>query len=139
MKSIFFYLFVVFIFTSCQDKVSKESLSMINGYWEIQKVEFPNHEKKEYTVNETVDFIEWKNEKGFRKKVTPQLDGTYLTNDEFETIQIKDSSGHFYLFYQTKYSKWKEQIQVLTDSILIVKNEQGFEYHYKRFKPISIQ
>jgi len=139
MKPFLYSLIFAFIFISCQNKVSTESIPKINGYWEIQKVQFPNDEKKEYSVNQTVDYIEWNTEKGFRKKVTPQLDGTYLTNDEYETIQIKDSLGRFYIHYQTNYTRWKEEIQVLTDSILVVKNEQGLEYHYKRFKPISIQ
>ncbi|MDP2160421.1 MAG: hypothetical protein Q8K02_08070, partial [Flavobacterium sp.] len=110
-----------------------------NGYWEIQKVQLPDGHEKKYTVNETVDYIEWNDTIGFRKKVKPQFDGKFLTNDEFETIQIKDSSGIFKIHYKTDFAKWSEEILSINDSILVLKNKQNLEYHYKRFQPISIQ
>lgn len=132
-----FLLFVALI--SCREEVSPDSLSKLNGYWEIQRVQLPNGEQKEYTINEMIDYVEWNGKVGLRKKVLPQLDGKFLINDEFEHIKILDSSGRFYINYQTKYAKWKEEIIVLEDSVLVLKNDQDLEYHYKRFKPILIQ
>lgn len=139
MQRFYFFLLLYLVFTSCQKKVSPASISKINGYWEIEKVKIPDGTKKEYLINEMIDYIEWNGKSGFRKKVTPQLNGKYLVNDETENINISDSLGHFYIHYQTNYAKWKEEIVELKDSILIVKNNQEIEYHYKRFKPISIQ
>jgi hypothetical protein len=139
MKQLFYSLIFSVILISCQEKVSPDSISKINGYWEIQKVQLPDGKEKEYTINETIDYIEWNNKTGFRKKVKPQFDGKYLTNDELETIQIKDSSGIFQIHYKTDFAQWSEEILTLTDSILVLKNKQNLEYHYKRFKPISIQ
>lgn len=139
MKQLFYSLLFLFGLISCQEKVSPDSISKINGYWEIQKVQLPNGQEKEYTINETVDYLEWNGKTGFRKKVKPQFDGKYLTNDELETIQIKDSSGIFSIHYKTDFAQWSEEILSLTDSILVLKNKQDLEYHYKRFKPISIQ
>lgn len=139
MKSLLFYLLFFVVFISCQEKVSPESISKINGYWEIQKVQMLDGQKKEYSINETIDYIEWNGKTGFRKKVKPQLDGKYLINNESEEIEIVDSSGTFYIHYQTNYAKWKEEIVKIKDSVLILKNDQEIEYHYKRFKPISIQ
>jgi len=130
MKHFFYSILILVFFISCQEKVTLESISKINGYWEIQKVELPDGQKKEYKINETVDF---------RKKVTPQFDGTFLINDELEEIQIKDSSGIFQIHYKTPYTQWKEEIITLTDSILVLKNKQNLEYHYKRFTPFSIK
>lgn len=139
MKSLLFYLLFLVVLISCQEKVSPESISKINGYWEIQEVQLPDGQKKEYTINETIDYIEWNGKTGFRKKVKPQLDGKYLINNESEKIEIYDSSGTFYIRYQTNYAKWTETFVTLSDSVLILKNKQNLEYHYKRFKPIYIQ
>ncbi|MBA4154870.1 lipocalin family protein [Flavobacterium sp.] len=139
MKHFFYSILISVFFISCQEKVTLESISKINGYWEIQKVELPDGQKKEYKINETVDYFEWKESVGFRKKVTPQFDGTFLINDELEEIQIKDSSGIFQIHYKTPYTQWKEEIITLTDSILVLKNKQNLEYHYKRFTPFSIK
>jgi hypothetical protein len=139
MKPFYYFLLFSVALISCQEKVSPESISKINGYWEIQKVQLPNGKEKEYNINETVDYIEWNEKTGYRKKVKPQFDGKFLINDEFETIHIKDSSGIFQIHYRTNFAKWSEEILQLTDSILVLKNKQNLEYHYKRFKPISIQ
>ncbi|RXR30623.1 hypothetical protein EQG68_11215 [Flavobacterium piscinae] len=139
MKPFYYFLLFSVALISCQEKVSPESISKINGYWEIQKVQLPDGQEKEYNINETVDYIEWNGKTGYRKKVKPQFDGKFLTNDELESIQIKDSSGVFQIHYKTNFAQWSEDILVLTDSILVLKNRQNLEYHYKRFKPITIQ
>lgn len=139
MKPFYYFLLFSVALISCQEKVSPDSISKINGYWEIQKVQLPDGQEKEYNINETVDYIEWNGKTGFRKKVKPQFDGKYLTNDELESIQIKDSSSVFQIHYKTNFAQWSEDILVLTDSILVIKNKQNLEYHYKRFKPITIQ
>jgi hypothetical protein len=139
MKLLFYSLLFSVVLISCQEKVSPDSISKINGYWEIQKVELPDDQEKEYNINETVDYIEWNGKTGFRKKVKPQFNGKYLTNEELETIQIIDSSGIFQIHYKTNFAKWSEEIVILTDSALVLKNKQNLKYHYKRFKPISIQ
>jgi len=136
----FFYLFLFsIVFISCQQHVSPDSIKKINGYWEIQKVELPDGQEKEYSINETADYIEWNGTTGFRKKVKPQFDGTFLTNDELEEIKISDSSGFYKIEYKTAFAQWSEEIVEITDSILVLKNKQNLEYQYKRFKPFSIK
>ena len=49
-------LFLVFgLFLSCKQSISESDLQNLNGYWEIEKVELPDGDKKEYKVNETID------------------------------------------------------------------------------------
>lgn len=139
MKQLFYSFLFFGLLTSCQEKVSPDSISKINGYWEIQKVQLPDGQEKEYNINETVDYIEWNDKTGFRKKVKPQFDGKFLINDELESLQIKDSFGVFQIHYKTNFAQWSEEILVLTDSILVLRNKQNLEYHYKRFKPITLQ
>ena len=138
MKKIF--LFIVFgLLLSCKQTISKTDLNNLNGYWEIEKVELPDGDKKEYKVNETIDFFKIKDEKGFRKKVMPQLDGTYLTNDIQEDIVIVVKDGDATIQYKTNYASWNEEIVELTKDKLVVKNQQELEYHYKRPVKFSVK
>lgn len=139
MKNLIVVCAVILTLVSCNQKIKQEDLPKINGYWEIEKVLLPDGEKKEYKVNESIDYFELKDKKGFRKKVYPQLDGKYLINDVKENIVITDSSGIFFINYATAYSKWKEQIVTIKDSTLVLKNEAKLEYHYKRQTPFSLK
>ena len=124
---------------SCKQKITEADLSNLNGYWEIEKVELPDGDKKEYKVNETIDFFKIEANKGFRKKVMPQLDGTYLTNDIQEDVVVVVKDGDASLQYKTTYASWKEEIIELTKDKLVVKNQQELEYHYKRPVKFSVK
>lgn len=124
---------------SCKQKITEADLSNLNGYWEIEKVELPDGDKKEYKVNETIDFFKIEANKGFRKKVMPQLDGTYLTNDVQEDVVVVIKDGDASLQYKTTYASWKEEIIELTKDKLVVKNQQEIEYYYKRPAKFSVK
>ena len=124
---------------SCKQKITEADLSNLNGYWEIEKVELPDGDKKEYKVNETIDFFKIEANKGFRKKVMPQLDGTYLTNDIQEDVVVVIKDGDASLQYKTTYASWKEEIIELTKAKLVVKNQQEIEYYYKRPAKFSVK
>ncbi len=124
---------------SCKQKITETDISNLNGYWEIEKVELPDGDKKEYKVNETIDFFKIEANKGFRKKVMPQLDGTYLTNDIQEDIFITVKDGDATIQYKTTYASWKEEIIELTKDKLVIKNQQDLEYHYKRPVKFSVK
>lgn len=136
--TLYIYILMLFI-TSCSQTITNKDIKKINGYWEIDNVILANGTKKDYKVNETIDYFEIKKNKGFRKKVTPQLDGTYLINNQFENIKILENKNIFYLIYNTKYSTFKEQIIEIRDSVLVLKNEQNMEYHYKKPIPFSVK
>ena len=138
MKKILF-LIVLGSVLSCKQKITDADISNLNGYWEIEKVELPDGDKTEYKVNETIDFFKIDGNKGFRKKVMPQLDGTYLTNDIQEDIVIAVKDGDATIQYKTTYASWKEEIIELTKDKLVVKNEQDLEYHYKRPVKFSVK
>ena len=124
---------------SCKQKITEADLSNLNGYWEIEKVELPDGDMKEYKVNETIDFFKIEANKGFRKKVMPQLDGTYLTNDIQEDVVVIVKDGDASLQYKTTYASWKEEIIELTKDKLVVKNQQEIEYYYKRPAKFSVK
>jgi hypothetical protein len=145
MKKIFFFLFFSLVFISCKKDIKQSDISKINGYWEIEKVILASGEKKEYKISETIDYFELRQAQpdnqfsGFRKKVTPQLDGKYLVNDVAETIRITSEKSSYYINYKTQYLSWKEEIMELQDSVLVLKNKEDVVYHYKKAVPFSLK
>lgn len=129
-----FFLVVV----SCSKKIETEDLVQMNGYWEIDKVVFSNGTEKEYSVNEMYDFFQLKEGKGFRKKVKPLLNGTFLVNADAEQVSIKKDKDRFKVHYTTLYSQWDEELIELSSEEMILRNENNTEYHYKRAAPINI-
>jgi len=138
MKKIGFLLLTTLLI-SCHAEVKKEDLNKLNGYWEIKQVKLSDGEKKDYKVNETIDFFELKNNSGFRQKVMPQFDGKFKTNGIKETIKIIEKNNTFFIEYHTNYGKWQEEIVEIADSTLVLKNKINLEYTYKKFQPFSLK
>lgn len=132
-KLVKYNLFVlsIFLLIGCQKEVD---IKKLNNYWEIKKVENPNGGVKEYTFNETIDFIEVEGDKGFRKKVKPQLDGTFLVTNDTETFKISKEDGVYTINYSTQYANWKEEIEKLTDETLVIRNQVGLIYTYQKYE-----
>jgi len=139
MKKILSLLFITLSLLSCQQNIDDDDIAKINGYWEIEEVVLPDGEEKEYKISETVDFFEIKNNIGFRKKVMPQIDGTYKANDLQEDIKITKSGDTVFIEYSTAYAKWKEQVLKVSDENLVLKNKQNLEYHYKKPVPFTLK
>lgn len=131
-------LFVFYLLFSCSNKPKQSEINKINGYWEIENVVLSDGSKKDYSINEYFDYFFIKDNSGFRKKVKPQLDGTFIVNDVSEKVIVKEVKGDFYLFYSTNYNKWKERLSYISDDELILINEAKDEFHYKRAQPINI-
>ena len=139
MKKFVGFLFVSFLFVSCQQKIKKEDIAKINGYWEIEKVVFEDGKNKDYTVNESYDYFEiGKNNCGFRKKVMPQLDGSFIVNDTQETVKVRFVEDKVFLDYTTSYAKWSEELIEISDSKMIFINSEKIQYFYKKATPIDI-
>ena len=132
-------LLFIMLLISCHSNVKKEDIKKLNGYWEINQVKFSTGKTKDYKVNETIDYFELKSNKGFRQKVMPQFDGKFQTNGIKENIKVVENDNSFFLEYNTKYGKWKEEIISIEDSILVLKNNENLEYTYKKFKTFSLK
>ena len=132
-------LFVALLAISCGNPATNEDLKHLTGYWEIEEVTMPDGTVKEYKINPTIDYFEIKDKKGFRKKVMPQLDGTYRVNDLSEKINVTEEDGMLYLNYITEYAKWKEEIVELNDKELVLRNNHNMEYHYKKPVPFTVK
>ena len=138
------FIFIMLLI-SCDSNVKKEDLKKLNGYWEIRQVKFSTGKTKDYKINETIDYFELRQAQfdnevvGFRQKVMPQFDGKFQTNGIKENIKVVENDNSFFLEYNTKYGKWKEEIISIEDSILVLKNKENLEYTYKKFKPFAFK
>lgn len=139
MKKLFILFFLGATGLSCKQTITETDLQYLNGYWEIEKVTLPDGDTKEYKVNETIDYFQIAQKKGFRSKVMPQVDGSYLTNDIKESVQVSLKDGSATLHYKTTYAKWNEEIITLSKDHFVVKNAQDLEYHYKRPVKFSVK
>jgi hypothetical protein len=139
MKNIVGFLFVSLFFISCQQKIKPEDIAKINGYWEIEKVVFDGADDKIYGINESYDYFQiGKNNKGFRKKVMPQLDGTFIVNDTYDTAIVRFKENKIFIDYSTPYAKWSEELIAISDKELVFKNAEEKEYHYKKAGSLNI-
>lgn len=135
MKHSFYLLLLTTVLISCTSKPKKEDIAKLNGYWEIEKVDFPDGNKKEYKVNEFIDLISVKDNKGIRQKVAPQLDGSFLKGTLEDKIRVVDSADCYYLKTNSKFTKWEEKILSVSDESFVLENEAKIVYHFKKFVP----
>ncbi len=136
MKKIFIICSIFLI--SCNLKIDKKQLHILNGYWEIKEVTFKDGAKKEYSVNSTVDYIKLDSLTGFRKKVDPKFNGTFETSNDAEPFRIRISNDSIYMSYNNDNNTWEEVLIKLSEESFSVKNSQGLIYQYNRFEPINI-
>ena len=139
MKNLVKVILFSFLLVSCKQQIQTADIPKINGYWEIEKVVFDQGEDKEYGANQNYDYFQIDtNNQGIRKKVAPQLDGTFLVDDTYEKVSVRFQDDKAYLDYSTPYMKYTEEIVALTADKLVVLNAQKKEYHYKKATAINI-
>lgn len=133
------YILILFFLVGCSSKVSKKNLEFLNGYWEITAVEFSNGQKKTYNVNPSVDYIKLDKLKGFKKKVQPKFDGSYVISNDTEFFTIFEKDGSLIISFENDLSSWEEQIITLEEDFFSIVNQDNITYSYKRYEPINIQ
>lgn len=111
----------------------------LNGYWEIDAVTLSDGSKRDYTFNDTIDYIEVSDSlTGFRRKLKPNLFGSYETSKNLERFSIKFENDSLNLYYQTPYDTWKETVLEASETHLLVANANNNVYLYKRYQPLDI-
>ena len=138
MKKITIATIFLVLLVSCKQKIVPKDIANMNGYWEIERVDLPDGDHKEYKMNEVYDFFDIKNNKGYRKKVMPQLDGTFLANDASENVEIVFLKDQVFLKFKTEYATWKEELKQISATEMVVENDKKIEYKYKKTAPINL-
>jgi hypothetical protein len=139
MNRVICALALSFLLISCTTSVNQSSLKNLNGYWEVEKVVFPDGSEKILPPSETHDYYEFKQNKGFRKKVTPLVTGNYLVNDLKDEFLVVQNEGVFSMNYKTFLSKWSEQIKSIDGDHLVLESEEHYQYYYKRPQAFSVK
>ena len=134
-----FWVLLIFVCTGCSEKkVVAEDLHFLNGYWQIQEVTMPDGSKKNYGPGAVVDYIVLENQKGYKKKVQPRIDGSYQISQDQEPLEIHSNDAGFSIVYQNQLSSWQDRLVSLDSLQYSIINEDGITYTYSRYQPISI-
>lgn len=138
MKKIILYTALTFVM-AC-GKNPESFIPHLEGYWEIDEVTLVDGSKRDYTYNETIDYLNVTDSlTGFRKKMKPNFNGTYTTSEDSESLKLKIENDSLHIYYTTPYAKWKETVLKATDEQLLIINDQKVKYLYKRFEPIDVE
>jgi hypothetical protein len=134
----FLVLALVATLFSCSQNPEK-MLTHLNGYWEISKAEMHDGLEKDYTFSTSVDYIMINDSlKGFRKKLIPNIDGSYVMSQDAEAIEVKIENDSLNLYYKTQMATWKETVLKATEDELKIINSRKDVYIYKRYQPLDL-
>lgn len=115
-------------------------ISALEGYWEIEKVDFPDGNTKEYNISTTVDHYKLESDStGYKVKVNPQLDGSFLTSGDREAFTVEHEKGDLLLHFTTSLSEHTEKVIQLKENTLIMMNDREMKYTYKRFEKLELE
>lgn len=129
---------ILLTLTSCTNN-PESFIEHLNGYWEIEEVTLADGTKKEYTYNDTVDFISINDSLiGYRKKLKPTFNGTFQTSSDTENIKAIIENNTLNLYYTTPFGNWKEIVLNATKDKLLIENEAKVIYLYKRYQPLEL-
>ena len=132
-------LFTLVILSSCKENV-ENFIPHISGYWEIVSVKNNKETVKNYTVSTNVDFfIVNEDLSGFRKKVSPTLDGKYITTNDNIAFNLVNENNTLKIKYSKNNITFEETILSASENELIITNDAGLVYTYKPYKPINIE
>ncbi len=121
---------------SCGNQLSETELGWLEGYWEIEEVVGPDGRSREYGLNATIDYFSLEGMRGYRKKVQPQIDGTFITSDDAVRFELHPQEGQILMLYRHGEEAWEEQLIALDSMAFTVRNTDNISYHYKRYQPL---
>ncbi|MCG2431326.1 lipocalin family protein [Aequorivita xiaoshiensis] len=131
-------LILTTVLFSCAKPNPEEQKQHLSGYWEINTVEMPDGEVKNFGVNTIIDYIEINGDSGTRTKVSPKFDGTFNTNGVTEDFTLNIEENQLIMHYKTSFDEWKETVVEAKDSTLVLKNRDNKTYTYNRFRKFDI-
>ena len=137
MMKILLSCLILIIISSCGRQDPSNQKDKLGGYWGIESVTLPDGNKKNFSINAVLDFIEVSEEKGIRTKVAPQFDGSFINNGTGEEFNLKIEEDSLRLYYTTPFDSWKETVLLATDSVLKIINRDSKIYTYKKFRKFN--
>ncbi|WP_435577628.1 lipocalin family protein [Gilvibacter sp.] len=131
-------LLLSFSLWSCNSGFNGD-FSELQGYWQIESVSTNGQVVKAYQTNLVVDYFELPNEKsGVRKKLAPKLDGTFAKTNNSEVFRLIEEAGDYFIEFTTPYDSWREKVISLSETELILEDQEGTQYQYKPYEAVNI-
>lgn len=123
--------FVSLILLQCHTP-SKDDLSRIAGYWEIESVHAHGETFYPKGGSPVVDFYHFiSDQHGVKKKLHPNFSGIYESSNDMASFNIERTQDGVYLSYDNALEPWKEKlIKINASQLILFHNEK--EYRYKR-------
>ena len=111
----------------------------LEGYWQISTVKKDGKMVKEFTINTNIDYFKVQEDlSGFRKKVSPTLDGKFTVSQHQTPFLLKIVDGSLQIHYSDKGVNYFETIIKADPETLVIKNDAGFIYTYNPFKSLDL-
>jgi hypothetical protein len=76
---------------------------------------------------------------GYRKKVSPSLDGKFTVTSDESPFILKVKNEKLYIYYTVNNVTFKETIKKASETELIITNSEGFEYTYNPFDSLNLE
>ena len=114
-------------------------IDSIEGYWEIESVYKDDKLIKTFKISPGIDYFKInKGSKGFRKKLKPNFNGTFETSKDVLNFEIEIQNNTLFLNYNDNATKFNEEVLLASTEKLVLKNNRGFVYNYKTYKPLDL-
>ena len=139
MKPSNLFLLLIFSFgLSHCDRIEREEVRQIEGYWEIESVQTKGEVFQPKGNAPSVDYYFFSSDStGFKKKLSPRVMGNYETSKDQVQFSVHEENGVMSFHFSTSLESWKEEIKSIAPERLILFHN-GMEYHYKRHEKIAL-
>ena len=114
-------------------------IDSIEGYWEIESVYKDDKLIKTFKISTSIDYFKInRGLKGFRKKLKPNFKRTFETSKDVLNFEIEIQNNTLFLNYIDNATKFSEEVLLASSEKLVLKNNRGFVYKYKTYKPLDL-
>jgi hypothetical protein len=131
-------LVIVLLAMGCKSNADKH-IEFIAGYWEIESVYKDNQLLRTFKINSGIDYFKINADlKGFRKKLKPNFNGTFETSKDILNFKIEIKNNVLLLNYIDNGTSYFEEVLLVNDKKLVLKNRFGLIYHYVPYELLDL-
>jgi hypothetical protein len=127
-------LILIFVILASCSQNPEEQIQNLEGYWSIEKVEFPNGTEKKYPYTVTLDHFALNDSIGMKNRVTPRYDNVMVTADTPIDFTWTVKTGDLILNFQDGDQAYSQKVKTCTEDQLVLVHENNTTYHYKRYQ-----
>ena len=131
-------LIIVLLAMGCKSKPEKQ-IEFIEGYWEIESVYMENQMLKTFKINSLIEYFKINSDlQGFRKKLKPNFNGTFEASKDILNFRIEIQNNALFLNYNDNSTSFQEEVLLVNNKKLVLKNRFGLIYHYKPYELLDL-